>query len=117
MFFKMTWPIWMASRRLRSSKPAAARRSAFGRLKHLLFARHPWKADFNQCSGPQLIAALKRARRSYAGNGGLLPFVMIGHSKTYGRYNEATLEKFLEFVSSNPGDFRYAIYRDLLEAK
>lgn len=98
------------------ANPEGQREGRLAKIRALLLGKHPWKADFNQCSGPQLIGALKRARRSYGDRPGLLPFVMIGHSKTYGRYNEATLEKFLAFVSANPDDFRYAIYRDFLEA-
>jgi len=40
---------------------------------------------------------------------------MIGHSKTYGRYNEATLEKFLAFAANNATEFRFAVYRDFLQ--
>lgn len=90
------------------------RTSAFSRLLSLIFDKHAWKADFNQCSGPQLIAALKRAKATYGDRAGLIPFVMIGHSKTYGRYNEATLEKFLSFVAAHGIDFRFAVYRDFL---
>ncbi len=88
--------------------------SKVSKMFHLLFGKHAWKADFNQCSGPQLVAALKRAKAAYGAQPGLLPFVTIGHSKTYGRYNEATLEKFLTYVSANPADFQYAVYRDFL---
>jgi len=93
----------------------ARQRGKFSRLFGLLFGKHAWKADFNQCSGRQLVAALKRARSSYKMESGMLPFVLIGHSKTYGRYNEASLETFLKFISSEPDEYRYAIYSDFLE--
>jgi hypothetical protein len=86
------------------------------RLLKLLFGRHSWKADFNQCSGRQLVAALERARQAHDRTGALLPFVTIGHSKTYGRYNEATLEPFLAFVADRSGDFRFSLYSDFLTA-
>ena len=90
------------------------RNGRLDKLSRLLSQKHPWKADFNQCSGPQLIAALRRAKKPYGHLAGLLPFVTIGHSKTYGRYNEATLEKFLAFAAEHPSDYRFAIYRDFL---
>jgi hypothetical protein len=97
------------------AEAGAPRPGTLARLGATLFGKHAWKADFNQCSGPQLVAALKRAKATYGAEPGLLPFVMIGHSKTYGRYNEATLERFLAFAASHATEFRFAVYRDFLQ--
>ena len=73
----------------------------------MLTKRHPWKADFNQCSGRQLIAALKRAEATHATAGIELPFVLIGHSKIFTRLNESSLQPFLKFVKRLPERFRF----------
>src|SRR5207245_2254072 len=47
----------------------------------LLTHNHPWKADFNQCTGRQLTGAVKRASQVHDPKGNAqLPFVLIGHS-------------------------------------
>ncbi len=58
------------------------------------FIKSPWKLDFNQASGKQLINALKRIRKQTKNNSSV-DIVLIGHSKTFVPYNEKTLEKFL----------------------
>jgi hypothetical protein len=82
------------------------------RLRQLLFARHAWKLDFNQCSGAQLVAALRRIERRYAGYDGVLPVVLIGHSKTFTAWNERSLEPFLRFVARNSDRFCFGTFRD-----
>lgn len=82
------------------------------RLGELLLARHPWKLDLNQCSGSQLVAALRRIERRYAGEEGPLPVVLIGHSKTFTAFNESTLEPFLRFVARNGDRFAFGTFRD-----
>lgn len=69
------------------------------------FRRHAWKADFNQCSGHQLIRALKRAEAQHQGGAGT--FVLIGHSKLFTKYNERSLQPFLAFVAEHPERFRF----------
>ena len=82
------------------------------RLRRVLTQRHPWKLDFNQCSGRQLIDALKRIDRQYAGYDAVLPVVLIGHSKIFSRWNERSLEPFLRFVSENGDRFGFGTFRD-----
>ena len=82
------------------------------RLRQLLLTRHPWKLDFNQCSGTQLVAALQRIERRYAGHDGVLPVVLIGHSKTFNAWNERSLEPFLRFVAKNSDRFGFGTFRD-----
>jgi hypothetical protein len=48
--------------------------------------RHAWKADFNQCTGRQLIAAIKRASARFASFDAPLLFVLIGPSKLFSRF-------------------------------
>ena len=67
-----------------------------------------WKADFNQCTGRQLIAALTRASLKYSGVAGELPFVLIGHSKQFTRANERSLRLFLEYVKADKANCRFA---------
>jgi hypothetical protein len=74
--------------------------------------RHAWKADFNQCSGRQLIRALERASASLQDTGISLPFVLIGHSKLFSRGNEPSLRPFLEHVAHSPGRFAFARFGD-----
>lgn len=84
---------------------------AGGRLKALL-KRHAWKADFNQCTGSQLVAALERASRRFDAGSGTLPFVLIGHSKLFTRLNERSLRPFLEHVKARPDRFGFGCFRD-----
>ncbi len=94
-----------------ASGAAPARKSLAGKLRDkftLLTQRQAWKADFNQCTGGQLIAALERAERKYAGLGGELPFVLIGHSKQFTPANERSIEPFLKFIQTASNRFRFA---------
>ena len=78
----------------------------------MLARQHPWKADFNQCTGRQLIRAMERAEVKHNGRGEYLPFVLIGHSKLFTRYNERTLAPFLAMVKSKPTRFGFAKLAD-----
>lgn len=70
--------------------------------------RHAWKADFNQCDGRQLIAALRRAWRRYAPAPDIqLPFVLIGHSKLFTRANEAQFRPFLSHAAERPDAYGF----------
>ena len=91
--------------------PASGTQRASLRSKGVL-GRHSWKADFNQCSGRQLIGALKRAEANYGTLGIALPFVLIGHSKLFTRFNEWSLRPFLSYVASRPNRFGFAIFAD-----
>lgn len=62
------------------------------------FRKNPWKFDFNQATGRQMIAAIKRIRKRKV-EGACRNVVLIGHSKTFVPYNEKTLECFLRYVS------------------
>jgi hypothetical protein len=93
------------------SPGAANGRSGKGRLARkfgMLTQLHPWKADFNQCSGGQLIRALERAAARHGHEPRVLPFVLIGHSKIFTRFNERSLRPFLEFVQQHPDRFGFA---------
>jgi hypothetical protein len=78
----------------------------------LVFKKHAWKADFNQCTGRQLIGALRRAEARYASHGADLPFILIGHSKLFTRANERSLRPFLRYVSSQPARMGFGTFRD-----
>jgi hypothetical protein len=79
-----------------------------------LFQRHSWKADFNQCNGRQLIGALKRAAAQYDQPCGELPFVLIGHSKLFTRFNKWSLRPFLEFVAGHSQAFGFGKFGDFV---
>ena len=78
-----------------------------------LTRKHAWKADFNQCSGRQLNAALRRAQVQCIGAASDLPFVLIGHSKLFTRFNERSLRSFLSYVANSPESFGFAKFGDL----
>jgi hypothetical protein len=82
-------------------------------LAALPFARHAWKADFNQCTGRQLIGALTRAERNWGNPEAEVPIVLIGHSKLCTPYNERTLRPFLAFVAEHPDRFSFSRFGDL----
>ena len=75
--------------------------------------RHAWKADFNQCTGRQLVGAIKRAARNHQGDSIVdYPFVLIGHSKLFTEANERSLRPFLEFVGGNGSQFGFATFNE-----
>ena len=76
-------------------------------LFHTVFRRHAWKADFNQCSGRQLVNALDRASRGYDHRQRSLPFVLIGHSKLFTVSNERNFRRFLAHAAQCPSDFSF----------
>ena len=73
--------------------------------------KHAWKADFNQCTGRQLIGALRRAERRHSDVPDNLPFVLIGHSKLFNGANETSLRPFLEYVASHDRRFKFGTFR------
>lgn len=94
-----------------ASAPAVGPSRPGGRILRrlsLLTRRHAWKADFNQCTGRQLVRALLRAKRQYDSKGASLPFVLIGHSKLFNRANENSLGPFLKYVANHPADFAFS---------
>lgn len=76
-----------------------------------LFRKHAWKADFNQCSGRQLINALLRAEKQTSA-AEIVPFVLIGHSKLFNSWNEVSLRPFLKFVSGRRMRFDFGLFAD-----
>jgi hypothetical protein len=83
------------------------------RLATALVNKHPWKMDFNQCTGKQLVDGLRRVEQRYGHPDVPLPFVLIGHSKTFTRHNERTLRPFLEYVTARPDRYSFATFGDL----
>jgi hypothetical protein len=74
------------------------------------FKKSPWKLDFNQASGSQLIHAIKRLRKQTQDKLTQTDIILIGHSKTFIPFNEKSLEKFLRWIYHQDyiscGDFR-----------
>ena len=73
-----------------------------------------WRADFNQCSGSQLSAALDRAHVRYQHLDGDLPFVLIGHSKLHNRFGRGALRTFLRYVERNPSRYGFSTFAECL---
>ena len=70
--------------------------------------KHAWKADFNQCTGKQLINVLDRASSTYdPAKDQVLPFVLIGHSKLFTKQNERNLRPFLAHCAEHPDRFGF----------
>lgn len=88
--------------------PAAGTRS-LGRL----LGKHAWKADFNQCTGRQLIRALERGRAQHCGARQTIPFVLIGHSKLFNTWNLWSLRPFLAHVAHNNSRFQFGTFDSL----
>lgn len=65
------------------------------------FRYDPWKLDFNQATGRQLISALKRIKGMKIEDRDNVDVLLIGHSKSFISYNEKTLEVFLKWASKN----------------
>jgi hypothetical protein len=93
--------------------PKPRRKKRLTGLFRIATQRHSWKADFNQCSGNQLVGALERAAAAHRFAAELLPFVLIGHSKLFSRYNEHSLEPFLRHVARNPARFQFGKFSAL----
>jgi hypothetical protein len=87
-------------------------RAKGARQPHWLARKHAWKADFNQCSGRQLIRALERAHREHGHAKQDLPFVLIGHSKLFTRFNARSLRPFLARVQQRPAEFSFGRFGD-----
>ncbi len=66
------------------------------------FRRSPWKMDYNQATGRQLINAMKRITKTSTDCREIVDVVLIGHSKSFLRLNEPTIERFLKWAESNP---------------
>jgi hypothetical protein len=98
-----------ASRAFVAKETKAARVPKF--LK-TLFRKHPRKADFNQCSGKQLVNSLKRAHSRHRSEAEALPFVLIGHSKLFTRQNEKALLPLLQFVANTPDKYSFGMFPD-----
>jgi hypothetical protein len=78
-----------------------------------LAGKHAWKADFNQCTGRQLIGALKRGASRHGDFNGPLPFVLIGHSKLFTSWNERSLRPFLASVAKDSFRFTFGTFGSL----
>ena len=76
------------------------------------FIKSPWKLDFNQASGWQLINALKRIKRETKNDDTQIDIILIGHSKTFIPYNKKSLEKFLRWVALQ-NNIDYSLFEKL----
>ena len=100
-------PVTPGHRPANKQPSTAATSNPISRLLRLLVHRHAWKADFNQCTGKQLIGAINRVTRLHPHDELSLPFVIIGHSKLFSRRNQRTLEPFLAHIAQQPNHFAF----------
>jgi hypothetical protein len=77
-----------------------------------ILQKQAWKADFNQCSARQLMHALLRSEKQVEGMEDA-PFVLIGHSKLFTRWNEFRLRPFLAFVREHHPRFSFGTFRNV----
>jgi len=75
--------------------------------------KHAWKLDLNQASGRQLINAVKRIEKKFGDYNFDIPIVLIGHSKSFVKHNEKTMEQFLKYISNSPDKFRFSVFNEL----
>lgn len=80
-----------------------------------LVNKHAWKLDINQVSGKQLINTMGNIKSKYAleQTNMVIPIVLIGHSKSFIKYNERTLGPFLKHISINNTDFKFSRFSDI----
>jgi hypothetical protein len=97
------------------NKKVSGSSNRFRKLKRIstLFKKYPWKLDFNQCTGRQLVRSLKRIERNYLYPELDLPIVLIGHSKLFNKSNQKSLKYFLKFVTANKNCFRFGKFSDI----
>ena len=88
-------------------------KSKFYKVSKIPFNKYSFKMDYNQCTGKQLINGLLNAEKKCSKTNIDIPFVIIGHSKTFTRYNELQLKSFLKFVKDNPDRFKFSLFSDL----
>jgi len=75
-----------------------------------IFKKHAWKLDFSQCSGRQMMSAVRRAGARHGDEERDLPIVCIGHSKTYNSLNERQLSKFLSTIADHPDEYGFGTF-------
>lgn len=83
------------------------RRNTVDNLKFFL-EKQTWKADFNQCTGRQLIKTLQYVQAKYRGFSSGIPFVLIGHSKLCNWLNLKSIKVLLEFIKNNEDKFIFS---------
>ena len=88
------------------------KKSVISKLYSKLVTKHALKADFNQCTGSQLIKQLKKVESEYLQSKVDIPFITIGHSKLFNKWNENSLKRFLEVVAKNPEKYKFGLFRD-----
>lgn len=111
--------VWHALSERRHPLPSAAPEThpekkliaRFATVKRFLCGRHAWKADFNKCTGKQLIRAAQRLAATSGSAGTCIPFVVIGHSKLFTARNASALRPFLRFISESPELYGFATFR------
>jgi hypothetical protein len=77
-----------------------------------IFKKYAWKLDFNQCSGRQMMSALRRAGAQHRSPETDLPVVCIGHSKLYNNLNERQLGKFLRAIADHPDEYSFGTFAE-----
>lgn len=77
-----------------------------------LTKRHPWKADFNQCTGRQLACALNPILEKDTNSFQNALFLLIGHSKLYTPLNALVLTPLFLRIQESPDSCRFSLFSD-----
>jgi len=85
----------------------------FPRVFNKITKHYPWKLDFNQATGKQLISALKRIENEYKRYNLDLPIVFIGHSKSFIKLNEKQINILLKFITNKRSKYKYSLFKDI----
>lgn len=87
------------------------------KYKNMFKRQYPLKMDFNQCTGRQMIGGLENAWKACHETNHDVPFVLIGHSKSYNTVNQIELTRFLKYIVRHSDRFSFATFGDFDLAK
>jgi len=91
----------------------AVKKSKLQKLISPFTKKHAWKLDLNQASGKQIINAVKRIEKEYTQLAHDLPIVLIGHSKSFIKYNEKTFKPFLKYIKMNNHCYSFSLFSNV----
>ena len=77
-----------------------------------IFKKYPWKLDFSQAMGRQLVKSVKSISTTNDTSDIDIPIVLIGHSKTYNWFNKRSLDFLLEYINQNKNTYQFSLFKD-----
>jgi len=82
------------------------------RFYNKFLKKYPWKLDFSQAMGKQLIKSIKNISTKNLHDIDI-PIVLIGHSKTYNWFNKRSLDLLLKYIDQNKNIYRFSLFKDI----